>query len=93
MAEDGRGLLEAVAAASSQCQELRASYDVCFLSWYRSSFLAGDLKHDSCSKIWEDYRTCVLKELKGRGWEKIAQFEYNMASDCDASTQRPRRSW
>ena len=72
------GLGEAVAAASKNCALHRKAYDQCFIHWYRSSFLSGDLSIDSdpCREKLETYRNCVLKELREQGFEKVANFEF-----------------
>lgn len=79
MATRSCGLGEAVAAASKTCAVHREAYDRCFIQWYRSSFLSGDLSSDSdpCREKFDTYRGCVLKELREQGVEKIAHFEYN----------------
>ena len=79
MATQRSGLGDAVAAASKSCALHREAYDRCFIQWYRSSFLSGDLSSESdpCREKFEAYRGCVLKELREQGVDNIAQFEYN----------------
>jgi len=78
-------LSEVVAAASKNCSLHRKDYDQCFIHWYRGSFLSGDLsiEGDPCRETLEKYRSCVLKELRGQGWERIARFEYNAVEKDD----------
>lgn len=49
-------------SVSPACQELKAVYDNCFLSWFPNQFLKGNTQ-DSCAPLFTEYQKCVKKAI------------------------------
>eukprot|EP00434_Breviolum_minutum_P038384 symbB.v1.2.034047.t1/scaffold4326.1/size41202/2 len=48
------------------CQPFKDRYDKCFNVWYRQGFLRHQL-NNPCDDQFEDYKACILEELRARG--------------------------
>lgn len=60
--------------ALRRCAPEKTKYDRCFNSWYRYSFLQGNMTN-ACDDYFEDYKACILGQLGEKGLEHLAPFD------------------
>lgn len=47
------------ASLAPECDEVKKSYDDCFLRWYSEKYLRGMAKTDECEHLFKQYKSCL----------------------------------
>lgn len=47
------------ASLAPECDNVKKSYDECFLRWYSEKYLRGTAKTDECEHLFKQYKSCL----------------------------------